>query len=58
MRRIVIEVRHPLLDFFKTDLKLTKARMNDRIKAMRNYQYFRARGFTRRAAWFNAMNVL
>lgn len=58
MRSIVIEVRHPLFDFLEADWKLTKARMNDRIKTLRNYHYFRARGFTRRAAWFNASNVL
>lgn len=47
-----------LIIHLAADWRLTKKRHSDRIKLLRNYQYFRTRGFTMRSAWFNAANVL
>ncbi len=47
-----------LIAFIAADWRLTKARASEFVWRVHNYRYFRRRGFTMRAAWFNAMNVL
>lgn len=47
-----------LIASLATDWRLTKKRHRDRITRLRNYHYLRARGFSRRAAWFCALDVI
>lgn len=47
-----------LIERIAADWRNTKMHCSDIRKTLRNYRYFRARGFTRRASWFNASNVL
>lgn len=47
-----------LIAFFAADWRLTKKHFTDFVQQVRHYHHFRTRGFTRRASWFNAANVL
>lgn len=47
-----------LIDFLAQDYAQTKRRACALIKLVRDYHYFKQRGFTRKASFFNARNAI
>ena len=58
MPALSLSKRRGLIEYLAQDWAITKRRFKNAVKFANNYSYFRQRGFTHKAAVFNARNAL
>jgi hypothetical protein len=58
MHVLILSKLRRLMEFMRNDWAITRRHFKEAVKFCRSYQFFKSRGFTHKAAMFNARNAL